>query len=190
MRQSRAASITGSFTICRRGRTPSAPVPSFPPTSWARRLPEMSDITARARLRDRRITTSSRCTRSTLRGSQAIRRRAVHNSSKKLAATSSRARLCWERPRGRDFLGARRPGVELADIHMNEVNIKVRESGPYLVRGNVTLTDADGNQYIIEGENVALCRCGGSHTKPFCDGSHRDNGFAATERAAIANEGV
>jgi CDGSH-type Zn-finger protein len=73
---------------------------------------------------------------------------------------------------------------------MNEVNIKVRESGPYLVRGNVTLTDADGNQYIIEGENVALCRCGGSHTKPFCDGSHRDNGFAATERAAIANEGV
>ncbi|MGA8475783.1 MAG: CDGSH iron-sulfur domain-containing protein [Candidatus Cybelea sp.] len=73
---------------------------------------------------------------------------------------------------------------------MNEVNIKVRESGPYLVRGNVTLTDADGNQYTIEGENVALCRCGGSHTKPFCDGSHRDNGFAATERASIANEGV
>jgi len=73
---------------------------------------------------------------------------------------------------------------------MDEVNIKVRESGPYLVRGKVTLTDADGSQYTIEGENVALCRCGGSHTKPFCDGSHRDNGFAATERAAIANESV
>jgi 3-phenylpropionate/trans-cinnamate dioxygenase ferredoxin subunit len=73
---------------------------------------------------------------------------------------------------------------------MDEVNIKVRESGPYLVRGKVTLTDADGNPYTIEGENVALCRCGGSHTKPFCDGSHRDNGFAAVERAAIANESI
>lgn len=73
---------------------------------------------------------------------------------------------------------------------MDEVNIKVRESGPYLVRGKVTLTDSDGNPYTIEGENVALCRCGGSHTKPFCDGSHRDNGFVAVERAAIANESV
>jgi CDGSH-type Zn-finger protein len=67
---------------------------------------------------------------------------------------------------------------------MDEVNIKVRESGPYLVRGKVTLTDADGNQYSIEGENMALCRCGGSLTKPFCDGTHRNIGFAASERAA------
>jgi CDGSH-type Zn-finger protein len=71
---------------------------------------------------------------------------------------------------------------------MEEANIKVRESGPYLVRGKITLTDADGNRYTVEGENVALCRCGGSHTKPFCDGSHRDNGFAATERAPVASE--
>lgn len=73
---------------------------------------------------------------------------------------------------------------------MDEVVIKVRESGPYLVRGKVTLTDADGNCYTIESENIALCRCGGSLTKPFCDGSHRDNGFAATERAASENERV
>ena len=66
---------------------------------------------------------------------------------------------------------------------MDEVIIKVRESGPYLVRGTVTLTDAEGNPYTVEA-NVALCRCGGSQTKPFCDGSHRTNGFAATERAA------
>ncbi len=69
---------------------------------------------------------------------------------------------------------------------MDEVTIKVRESGPYLVRGKVTLTDADGNVYTVEGENVALCRCGGSQTKPFCDGSHRGNGFAACERAILA----
>jgi CDGSH iron-sulfur domain-containing protein 3 len=66
---------------------------------------------------------------------------------------------------------------------MDDVTIKVRESGPYLVLGAVTLTDADGNLYRVEGPNVALCRCGGSQTKPFCDGSHRTNGFAATERA-------
>lgn len=66
---------------------------------------------------------------------------------------------------------------------MDEVIIKVRESGPYLVRGRVTLIDADGNPYPIEGENFVLCRCGGSQSKPFCDGSHRENGFCAIERA-------
>lgn len=65
------------------------------------------------------------------------------------------------------------------------VTIKVRESGPYLVRGKVTLTDADGNPYAVEGPNIALCRCGGSQTKPFCDGSHKVNGFCATERAVV-----
>ncbi|HKU81323.1 MAG TPA: CDGSH iron-sulfur domain-containing protein [Candidatus Tumulicola sp.] len=63
------------------------------------------------------------------------------------------------------------------------VSIKVRESGPYLVRGPIALTDCDGNSYIVEGENVALCRCGGSQNKPLCDGSHRTNGFHAVERA-------
>lgn len=71
---------------------------------------------------------------------------------------------------------------------MEEVIIKVRESGPYLIRGKVTLTDADGTFYSIEGDNVALCRCGGSNTKPFCDGSHRENGFCATERAVVTRE--
>ncbi|MBV9717771.1 MAG: CDGSH iron-sulfur domain-containing protein [Candidatus Eremiobacteraeota bacterium] len=69
---------------------------------------------------------------------------------------------------------------------MDEVTIKVRESGPYLVRGKFTLTDAEGNVYTIEGANIALCRCGGSQTKPFCDGAHRENGFCATERAIAA----
>ena len=68
---------------------------------------------------------------------------------------------------------------------IQSVTIKVRENGPYLVRGQVTLTDADGNSYTVEGPNIALCRCGGSQTKPFCDGSHKVNGFCATERAAV-----
>ena len=67
---------------------------------------------------------------------------------------------------------------------MSDVTIKVRESGPYLVTGTVTLTDCDGRPYTISGANMALCRCGGSATKPFCDGTHRNNGFVACERAS------
>jgi CDGSH-type Zn-finger protein len=67
---------------------------------------------------------------------------------------------------------------------MSEVVIKVRENGPYRITGPITLIDADGTPYELPGENVALCRCGGSKTKPFCDSSHRENGFCATERAS------
>jgi len=67
---------------------------------------------------------------------------------------------------------------------MAEVTIKVRENGPYLVTGPVTLVDADGNVYDLpEREGLALCRCGRSAAKPFCDRSHRDPCFDATERA-------
>lgn len=66
---------------------------------------------------------------------------------------------------------------------MAEVRIKVRENGPYLVTGPVTLTDCDGNVYEVQGENIALCRCGQSSTKPFCDATHKRCGFVATERA-------
>lgn len=69
---------------------------------------------------------------------------------------------------------------------MSDVSIKARESGPYLVKGPITLVDADGDSYTLSGESVALCRCGGSQTKPLCDGSHRTNGFTATERASRA----
>lgn len=63
--------------------------------------------------------------------------------------------------------------------------IKCRENGPYLVKGPITIIDADENHYPFEGDSVALCRCGGSSTKPFCDGTHRTNGFSATERAIV-----
>lgn len=65
---------------------------------------------------------------------------------------------------------------------MDDIVIKVRENGPYLISGNVRLIDADGNPYTVT-ENFVLCRCGGSATKPFCDSSHRSIGFCATERA-------
>ena len=71
---------------------------------------------------------------------------------------------------------------------MQNVTIKVRDGGPYLVRGPVTLVDAEGNAFAIEGDDFVLCRCGGSQTKPFCDGSHKTNGFTATQRAIVTTE--
>ena len=46
------------------------------------------------------------------------------------------------------------------------------------------LIDADGGEFAVPaGESVALCRCGQSKSKPFCDKSHREVGFSARERA-------
>ena len=66
------------------------------------------------------------------------------------------------------------------------VEIKVRESGPYKITGPVRLVDADGNAYELptDGRAIALCRCGQSAEKPFCDGTHRECGFDAAERVA------
>jgi CDGSH-type Zn-finger protein len=76
----------------------------------------------------------------------------------------------------------------LASRRMTErVEIKVRENGPYRVKGPITLIDADGNEFELEPHTkngtIALCRCGGSTTKPFCDGRHSERGFEAAERA-------
>ena len=65
---------------------------------------------------------------------------------------------------------------------MAGVTITVRKNGPYLVSGAVGLRDADGNHYPAK-ETVALCRCGASTKKPFCDGTHSKVGFQAAERA-------
>lgn len=62
----------------------------------------------------------------------------------------------------------------------DEVTIKIRDNGPLLVNGPITLTDADGNPVECGDSNVALCRCGDSAKKPFCDGAHRDSGFDGT----------
>jgi len=65
---------------------------------------------------------------------------------------------------------------------MADVTIKVRDNGPYLVTGEVTLADAEGNVFTVEGANIALCRCGLSAKKPFCDGTHREK-FESQPRA-------
>lgn len=63
--------------------------------------------------------------------------------------------------------------------------IKVRQNGPYLVDGDdVTLIDWNGAEYKIEKRPFALCRCGQSGKKPFCDGTHKQVGFQASEAAS------
>ena len=64
--------------------------------------------------------------------------------------------------------------------------IKVRQNGPYLVEGDdVTLVDWNGATYQIAKRPFALCRCGASKNKPFCDASHKTNGFTAGEAAPL-----
>lgn len=67
---------------------------------------------------------------------------------------------------------------------MSDVVVKVRENGPLLVTGPFKLVDHLGNTWDLAGkENVALCRCGQSAKRPFCDGTHRSCGFVAGEAA-------
>ena len=69
------------------------------------------------------------------------------------------------------------------------ITIKVRPNGPYLVDGSdVTLVDWNGVNYPISKQPFALCRCGGSTTKPFCDGTHSRLGFKAAEAAVVGSE--
>jgi len=66
------------------------------------------------------------------------------------------------------------------------VKITARPNGPYIVEGEIELTDPTGSRVHTGGRStIALCRCGGSTTKPFCDGTHSKIGFRAAE-AAVA----
>ena len=58
-----------------------------------------------------------------------------------------------------------------------ETTIDARPNGPLHVRGQVRIV-GPGGQLIREDTRVALCRCGASENKPFCDGSHRRIGFS------------
>jgi CDGSH-type Zn-finger protein/uncharacterized Fe-S cluster protein YjdI len=59
------------------------------------------------------------------------------------------------------------------------LTIKPLPDGPLLVEGNLSIRAASG-RLAWEGTETALCRCGASGNKPFCDGSHRAAGFKTT----------
>ena len=62
---------------------------------------------------------------------------------------------------------------------MDEATIIPYRDGPLLVRGPFRLLDQDGNEIQVDRQTVALCRCGKSGIKPFCDGTHKRAGFHA-----------
>ena len=65
----------------------------------------------------------------------------------------------------------------------DEVVITPYRDGPLLVRGPFVLRDQDGTEIRVERETVALCRCGKSRLRPFCDGTHKLTGFRAPSGA-------
>ena len=69
---------------------------------------------------------------------------------------------------------------------MPEVTIRPTKNGPLIVEGPVELFDTEGNKIAVDKSRIALCRCGASSNKPFCDGTHSQIGFQAA--AAINPE--
>lgn len=65
---------------------------------------------------------------------------------------------------------------------MSDVEITILPNGPYLVKGGVDVVDPTGKKTTVKGEKpMALCRCGASAKRPFCDGQHAKIGFQSAE---------
>lgn len=64
-----------------------------------------------------------------------------------------------------------------------EVVITSCQEGPYLIRGPIRMIDEAGQEVLIRRRVVALCRCGRSTTKPFCDGTHKVRSVRAAREA-------
>jgi CDGSH-type Zn-finger protein len=65
----------------------------------------------------------------------------------------------------------------------DDVIIIPYQDGPYLIRGPAVLRDQDGRSIAVSRRTIALCRCGKSRTRPFCDGTHHIINFRAGSSA-------
>jgi uncharacterized Fe-S cluster protein YjdI len=70
-----------------------------------------------------------------------------------------------------------RPVAPAAPAADADLRIEVRPNGPLVLHGHCTIERPDGGKDERDGK-TSLCRCGGSANKPYCDGSHKTNGFA------------
>jgi CDGSH-type Zn-finger protein len=66
---------------------------------------------------------------------------------------------------------------------MADVTIRMRPNGPLVIEGPFKLIDSRGAEFEIPANKpaIALCRCGQSSKRPFCDGSHKTCGFVSDE---------
>lgn len=69
-------------------------------------------------------------------------------------------------------MGCSGGSAESADRPCAEVTVTPYRDGPLIIRGPFRLLDQDGGEYDPGRAVVALCRCGRSRQKPFCDGTH------------------
>ena len=70
---------------------------------------------------------------------------------------------------------------------MSDITIRMRPNGPFVVEGPIRVVDSQGNAFLLNPDKpvVALCRCGQSAKRPFCDGAHNKCGFTSDERAPV-----
>ncbi len=101
------------------------------------------------------------------------------HSANKPFCDGSHERAGFEDPgvvQGGGLVGGR--GDSSVGVEDGTVRLVCRRDGPVLVDGPLEVVAADGAR--VRGTKGALCRCGHSSTKPFCDGAHRRAGFEAT----------
>lgn len=96
---------------------------------------------------------------------------ASHN---KPACDNSHQKLDWSAGTDADTTDMKEPDQEDRD----NLLIKLMKNGPALLEGRYTLESPEIGEFT-SSKNIALCRCGGSSNKPFCDGTHKKIGFRA-----------
>jgi hypothetical protein len=77
-------------------------------------------------------------------------------------------------------VSARETGKQSSVKAKDQVIITPYRDGPLLVRGPIKLVGPGGEEVACERDPIALCRCGKSRLKPFCDGTHKLSGFRAS----------
>jgi CDGSH-type Zn-finger protein len=69
------------------------------------------------------------------------------------------------------------------------ITIRLRKNGPYVIESDeARVIDWNGAEYPVDRKPIALCRCGASAKKPFCDGSHAKVGFVGGDAAGEGTE--
>lgn len=71
---------------------------------------------------------------------------------------------------------------------MDRCKITPYRDGPLIVRGPFTIADQDGNEIDARRKTIALCRCGHSKIRPFCDGTHNAIKFRAPSGSERADD--
>lgn len=75
----------------------------------------------------------------------------------------------------------------LSENENAQPTVTVYPDGPLILRGGIVVTDVDG-VVLSSGRVVALCRCGRSSVKPFCDSSHKRGFLSSGQAETLSSE--